>query len=75
MPTVRSLVWITGCLVARPAAAHHPGGTEGGSWLWLLLGIVCLLAGVAAWAFLGGENEGAGPRDGAPGGRAGGVAE
>jgi amino acid transporter len=66
--TVRSLVWITGGLVARPAGAHHPGGTEGWSWLWLLLGIVCLLAGVAAWAFLGAEDadQSAEPRDGAP---------
>jgi hypothetical protein len=55
MPTVRSLVWITACLVARPAAAHHPGGPEGGSWIWPLLGVACLLAGVAAWAFLGDE--------------------
>jgi hypothetical protein len=66
MPTVRRLVWLAGCLVARPAGAHHPGGTEGGSWLWLLLGIVGLLAGVAAWAFLGAEDEDSGPRSGAP---------
>jgi hypothetical protein len=58
MPTVRLLVWSVGVLAARSAAAHHPDGTEGGgSWIWLFLGIVCLLAGVAAWAFLGGEEE------------------
>lgn len=45
-------------LAASAAGAHHPGGgdAEGGpGWLWLFLGVVLLLAGIAAWAFLSGE--------------------
>ncbi len=47
-------------LAAGAAHAHHPGGgdAEGGlGWVWLFLGVVLLLAGIAAWAFLSGSPE------------------
>jgi len=58
---------LAGLLAARPAAAHHAaGGDAGGSWLWLFLGVLCLLAGVAAWAFSGerGDRPAGPPGDG-----------
>ena len=40
-------------LVARPAAAHHSGGADGGlAWIWVFVGVVFVLVGVAAWALL-----------------------
>jgi len=45
-------------LVPGPAAAHHAGGADGGlGWIWVFLGVVFVLVGVAAWALLSNETD------------------
>jgi hypothetical protein len=48
-------------LPAGPAAAHHSEGADGGlGWIWVFVGVVFVLVGVAAWALLSNGTDDAG---------------